>query len=180
MIFFVIRFQWKNKRKRRVSFFVRQEKRKFSSFRKMFISIFNQFFRWKTLPKASQIVRSHLQQRNYPPWTSFFISQFDCLNDQFGQTHFEFDVDGRNYHILRTGCFPFIKYHCTKRTKSNDLTFENRLFTILKCFNFGLPTLMYGLVSIFLIRHVELVQINNRMSPTKIYFLLKENSGASF
>ena len=69
----------------------------------MLISLYNHFFRSKLIPKASEVLRCHLRQRNYPPWTSYFISQWDCLNDQFGQTHFEFDVDGRNYHILRTG-----------------------------------------------------------------------------
>ena len=146
----------------------------------MLIAVYNQFFRRQLLPRASDVVRSYIQQRNYPPWTSFFISQFDCLNDQFGQSHFEFDVDGRNYHILRTGCFPFLKYHCTQRARSNALTAENRLFTFFKLLNFGLPTLMYGLAAIFLIRHVEFVRTNARMSPTKIYFLLKENSDASF
>ncbi|CAF4767931.1 unnamed protein product, partial [Rotaria magnacalcarata] len=57
------------------------------------------------------------------------------LNDQFGQSHFEFDVDGRNYHVLRTGCFPYIKYHCTQRIKTNDLSYENRLYTFFKIFN---------------------------------------------
>ena len=71
--------------------------------KQMLISLYNHLFRSKLVPKASEVLRCHIRQRNYPPWTSYFISQFDCLNDQFGWTHFEFDVDGRNYHILRTG-----------------------------------------------------------------------------
>ena len=72
----------------------------------MLVGLYNHFFRSKLLPRAPEILRCHVRQRGYPPWTSYFVSQFDCLNDQFGQSHFEFDIDGRNYHILRTGaCF---------------------------------------------------------------------------
>ena len=163
----------------------------------MLISLYNYFFRWKILPKASEILRCHIRQRNYPSWTSYFVSQYDCLNDQFGQSHFEFDIDGRNYHILRTGnirkrktnnlcliekfsgCFPYIKYHCTQRMRTNNLTYENRLYTLFKIFNFGIPTLIYGLVAICLIRHYEIVKINEQNS-IKIYFLLKENYNSSF
>ncbi|UJR07932.1 hypothetical protein I4U23_012215 [Adineta vaga] len=145
----------------------------------MLISFYNHIFRSKLLPKASEVLRCHIQQRNYPPWTSYFLSQFDCLNDQFGQSHFEFDIDGHNYHILRTGCFPYIKYHCTQRPKTLDLSSENRLYTFFKLFNLGLPTLMYGLSAIFLIRHYEIVKTKQHGS-VKIYFLLKEDSGVSF
>jgi len=69
----------------------------------MLISLYNHLFRSKLVPKASEVLRCYIRQRNYPSWTSYFISQYDCLNDQFGQSHFEFNVDGRNYHILRTG-----------------------------------------------------------------------------
>jgi hypothetical protein len=148
----------------------------------MIISLYNHLFRSHLLPKASEVLRCHIRQRHYPPWTSYFLAQYDCLNDQFGQSHFEFDIDGRNYHVLRTGCFPFLKYHCTQRTKTNDgndLSFENRLYGFMKCFNLGLPTLLYGLVAIFLIRHSETIYTRQH-GPTKIYFLLKENPDASF
>lgn len=82
-------------------------------------------------------------------------------------------------YLFYSGCFPYIKYHCSQRPKGDDLTFDNRLYTIFKCFNLGIPTLMYGLAAIFLIRHSELVYINRNVS-IKIYFLLKENPGASF
>ncbi|CAF1131985.1 unnamed protein product [Rotaria sp. Silwood1] len=145
----------------------------------MLISLYNHFFRSKIVPKASEVLRYYIRQRNYPSWTSYFIRQYDCLNDQFGQSHFEFDVDGRNYHILRTGCFPYIKYHCTQRIKTNDLSYENRLYTFFKIFNLGIPTLMYGLAAIFLIRHYEIVHIN-QYGPVKIYFLIKENYDDSY
>ncbi len=38
---------------------------------------------------------------------------------------------------------------------------------------------MYGLAAIFLIRHYEIVNTNQHDS-IKIYFLIKEDSGASF
>jgi hypothetical protein len=145
----------------------------------MLISLYNHFFRSKLVPKSSEILRCYIRQRNYPPWTSYFILQYDCLNDQFGQSHFEFDIDGHNYHILRTGCFPYIKYHCTQRPKGDDLTIENRLYTFFKIFNLGLPTLMYGLAAIFLIRHYELVHTNQHDS-IKIYFLMKEDIDARY
>lgn len=63
--------------------------------------------------------------------------------------------------------------------KSENLTGENRLYTFFKIFNLGLPTLMYGLAAIFLIRHFEIVDTKER-GLIKIYFLIKEDSGAVF
>ena len=56
---------------------------------------------------------------------------------------------------------------------------ENRLYGVFKVANFGLPTLMYGLAAIFLIRHSEWVETKEH-GRVKIYFLIKEDSGASF
>ena len=83
------------------------------------------------------------------------------------------------YSFLISGCFPYIKYHCTQRRKTNDLLYENRLYNFFKILNLGIPTLMYGLVAIFLIRHYEIVNVNSYDS-VKIYFLIKENYGALF
>ena len=99
------------------------------------------------------------------------------VNDQFGLSHFNWPVGGTNYHVLRTGCFPYIKYHCTKRPYE-DLTMENRLFGLLKIMNFGVPTLAYGLVSIFLITHSEVVKTST--GSVKVYFHIMEDKDAMF
>ncbi len=83
------------------------------------------------------------------------------------------------YSFWILGCFPYIKYHCTQRLKTDDLSFENYLYRFFKIFNLGIPTLMYGLAAIFLIRHYEMVN-TNQYGSIKIYFLIKENPDSSF
>ncbi len=58
------------------------------------------------------------------------------LNDLWGRSHFNFDVDGRNYHVLRTGAFPFVKFHCSRRPPQH-LAVEDKFYGVLKVFNFG-------------------------------------------
>ncbi len=81
-------------------------------------------------------------------------------NDLWGKSHFNFDVDGRNYQVqsyilegdmyisnylwhfalcqkvLRTGAFPFIKFHCSLKAAS-DLQLEDKFIGVLKILNFG-------------------------------------------
>lgn len=57
-------------------------------------------------------------------------------NDQRGMSHFNWVVGSSNYHVLRTGCYPYIKYHCTKRPYQ-DLSMEDKVFRYIKILNLG-------------------------------------------
>ncbi|CAG9529870.1 unnamed protein product [Cercopithifilaria johnstoni] len=61
--------------------------------------LINPFYRHR--PFASHIVKSYIQSRKYPTWTSFFLLYRDVQDDNFGDKHFNFNVDGHNYCILR-------------------------------------------------------------------------------
>lgn len=116
-------------------------------------------------PKASDVLTTYLKQCNEPPWTSYFIKvclsrlifrlyilnhddvknekktiilQYrDVDNDQWGKSHFNWTLaSGTNYHILRTGCYPYLKYHCSK-CKYQDLSLDDNFFRIMKVINLG-------------------------------------------
>lgn len=100
-------------------------------------------------------------------------------NDQRGMSHFNWTLEsGANYHILRTACYPYIKYHCSKRIYQ-DLSLEDKFFRFLKVMNLGLPMLFYGLAAIKLISHKEEVLLKNHKSVF-IYFLYKEDKGSQY
>lgn len=128
-------------------------------------------------PAASEVLTCHLTQRALPPWTSFCVRYRDVINDQFGLSNFNWQVQGANYHILRTGAFPFIKYHCTKAPPQN-LEFENSFFAALKVVNLGIPCLAYGLGSWMVVGVTEKVQTS--AGPVTVYFAYKEVDGAQF
>uniref|UniRef100_A0A672T0I9 Uncharacterized protein n=1 Tax=Sinocyclocheilus grahami TaxID=75366 RepID=A0A672T0I9_SINGR len=128
-------------------------------------------------PAASEVLTCHLTQRALPPWTSFCVRYRDVINDQFGLSNFNWQVQGANYHTLRTGAFPFIKYHCTKAPPQN-LEFENKFFGALKFINLGIPCLAYGLGSWMVVGGTETVQTS--AGPVTVYFAYKEVEGAQF
>uniref|UniRef100_A0A8C6CJG5 Chromosome 15 open reading frame 61 n=1 Tax=Moschus moschiferus TaxID=68415 RepID=A0A8C6CJG5_MOSMO len=128
-------------------------------------------------PRASEVLTQHLLQRRLPHWTSFCVPYSAVRNDQFGLSHFNWPVQGANYHVLRTGCFPFIKYHCSK-APWQDLAGQDRFFTALKVVNLGIPTLLYGLGSWLFARVTETVHTS--YGPITVYFLNKEDKGAMY
>lgn len=87
-------------------------------------------------PKSSEVLTCYLEQTNEPPWTSYFVRYQDVINDQYGMSHFNWKVGKSNYTILRVGCYPYIKYHCTKRPEE-DLLLEDKFFRFIKVINLG-------------------------------------------
>ncbi|XP_067120292.1 uncharacterized protein C15orf61 [Centruroides vittatus] len=128
-------------------------------------------------PLASEVLSCHLLNRKKPHWTSYFVKYNSVINDQFSLSHFNWKIEDANYHILRTGCYPYIKYHCTKRSYQ-DLSTENTFFMILKLINFGIPTLAYGLGSALLIKHSE--DVITPCGSVTLYFLNKEEEASMF
>lgn len=132
---------------------------------------------FRVRPTASTVLSQHLRLCDLPPWTSYFVRYWDVVDDQRGRSHFNWCVDHVNYHILRTGCFPYIKYHCSRRPWQ-DLSLDNRVMGVIKVVNLGVPCLVYGLAAMCLIRHTQLV--NTDAGSVPVFFLYKEDVGSQY
>lgn len=130
------------------------------------------------LPKSSEVLAQQLRSRSYPHWTAWYVPYCQVKNDLWGQSHFNFQVDGRNYHVLRTGAFPFIKFHCSLRPIEN-LIVEDYFYRVLKVLNLGIPTLAYGLAGLVYAKHEELVQLDCGRKVI-VFFWYKETKNARF
>ncbi|XP_034829784.1 uncharacterized protein C15orf61 isoform X1 [Maniola hyperantus] len=128
-------------------------------------------------PTSSEVLTAYLTQCNEPPWTSYFVKYRSVKNDQFGMSNFNWKVGKSNYQILRTGCYPYIKYHCSRKQAEN-LEASDRFMRVIKVINLGIPCLLYGLAATQLIRHTEVVHTSK--GPVTIYFLLPEDKGSSY
>ncbi|XP_028306823.1 uncharacterized protein C15orf61 homolog [Gouania willdenowi] len=128
-------------------------------------------------PTSSEVLTQHLLQRKLPPWTSFCVRYSSVHNDQFGLSNFNWKVQEVNYHILRTGCFPFIKYHCTKAPQ-HDLDLEDKFFTMLKVINLGIPCVAYGIGCWMVVGATE--SVHTSAGPVTVYFAYKEEEGAQY
>ena len=137
----------------------------------------NFFRKLKNNPLSSEVLTQHLIQRNHPHWTSYFVKYKDVIDDHRGLSHYNWKVGQSNYHILRTGCYPFIKFHCTKRPHE-DLSLENRLLKFMKVVNFGIRCLAYGIGAVFLISEKEEIMTKN--GKVFIHFLYLENKDSRF
>eukprot|EP01137_Pigoraptor_chileana_P014913 Opistho-2@70159 len=128
-------------------------------------------------PLASEVLTVHLRTLR-PDCTSFYIPYHAAINDQFGRSRFNWNVDSRNYDILRMGCFPFVKYHCTHTSAPVDSTVDDAVFRVVKMVNFGIPTLAYGIGSLLLLKRSDTVQTSK--GAVKIYFLYDENGNGVY
>ena len=97
-------------------------------------------------------------------------------------SNFFFEVDKLRFEILRTGCWPYIKYHCTLvgGTEEN-LQQTDRLIRICKLFLFpACPA--YGIAAFLLLFSSKSGTLIYNVSgeKVKLYFLLDEAGRQEF
>jgi hypothetical protein len=119
--------------------------------------------------RSSAVLTAYIQHRQFPAWTAFYIKKRDIVNDQFGLSNFNWKVDGVNYHILRTGCYPFVKYHCTKAPYENLQT-QNLFYGSLKLINFGIPLVLYGLAGLMFANHREHIVVQGTKIELRFWY----------
>ena len=94
------------------------------------------------LPCASEVLRCYILQENCPHWTAFFVRYKDVVNDQIRLSCFLQVIENNEYLVLRTGCFPYIKYHCSKIERGSyntkDVKLCNYFLNFIKLANLGM------------------------------------------
>ncbi|XP_050343605.1 uncharacterized protein C15orf61 isoform X1 [Nymphalis io] len=146
-------------------------------FMKKRVAVMDYIMYFSSRPSSSEVLTSYLSQCKEPPWTSYFVKYSSVSDDQFGMSNFNWKVGNSNYQILRTGCFPYIKYHCSRK-EEEDLVISDRFMRIIKIVNLGIPCLLYGLAATQLIKHEEIVYTSK--GSVIIYFLLPEHKGSLY
>ena len=133
-------------------------------------------------PRASSILTHHLAQceARQQYWTSFFVPYRCLLDDHFAMSNFYFTTaSGASYEILRTGCWPYIKYHCTRVKTTPDLTLTNATIRACKV-ALWVACPLYGCAAFFLLFSPKAGTIKYEQPRAILYFLIDENKREFF
>lgn len=113
---------------------------------------------------AERVLEACLRKQGLPWITSFFLDLDTCDGHALRwRSHFRVQVEKANYNILHVGCFPFIKFHCTRAESARSLVLDNILINCLKAINCGVPQIVYGCISWLLITRQETILVDGQI-----------------
>jgi hypothetical protein len=131
----------------------------------------------RNIKRASEVLKLHLSTclSRDQSWTSYFVKYSDIYDDDFGKSNYDVLVGDTNFQILRTGCWPYVKYHCTK-TPSTDLQITDKVIRISKTLAFP-ACIGYGVAAFFLLRSPNHGSVQYKFGNRQVvlYFLLDES-----